>query len=79
MNEDSTYSTVYLFHLPALKEGRLLEEQGLQVRREANQRAVYLGSLLNNSPTREAPYEYTVQYVIVLWIFVLLITLKSPF
>jgi hypothetical protein len=26
------------------------------VRREANQRAVYLGSLLNNSPTREAPY-----------------------
>ncbi len=53
---------IYLFHLPALKEGRLLEEQGLQVRREANQRAVYLGSLLNNSPTREAPYEYTVCY-----------------
>jgi len=51
-----TLHTVYLFHLPALKEGRLLEEQGLQVRREANQRAVYLGSLFNNSPTREAPY-----------------------
>ncbi len=53
-----TLHTVYLFHLPALKEGRLLEEQGLQVRREANQRAVYLGSLLKNSPKREAPYEY---------------------
>jgi hypothetical protein len=52
--------TLYLFYLPALKEGRLLEEQGLQVRREANQRVVYLGSLLYNSPTQEAPYEYTV-------------------
>jgi hypothetical protein len=71
MNEDST-----LFHLPALKEGRLLEEHGLQVRREANQRAVYLGSLLNNSPTKEAPYEYMLLFS---RIFVPLITLKSQF
>jgi hypothetical protein len=67
-----TLHTVYLFHLPALKEGRLLEEQGLQVRREANQGAVYLGSLLNNSPTREAPYEYLLLFIVPL------ITLESP-